>query len=62
MKHLVSYWETPQFTALEYDEQKDFAEHPEKAGHYSTLIKERTKFGKGFETKAPRKKKRKNAT
>lgn len=58
-KKLISYWDTPQFTALEYDEMRDLEKNPDKAGAYNALIKKRTEFGKDFETKAPSKKKKK---
>ena len=58
-RSLISYWETPQATALEYDEFKDWESNPEKAGYYGSLIKQRTALGKDFETKAPGKKKKK---
>lgn len=58
MKNLINYASTPQVTALEYEEQRDLAEHPEKAGHYNGLVKQRTMLGKDFVTKAPSKKKR----
>lgn len=61
-KKLVSKWQSPQVTALDYDEFDDLMEHPDKAGHYNKLIKERTEYGKGFETKAPSKKKRRKAS
>ena len=61
MRKLISYKETPQYTGLEYEEQKDLAEHPEKAGYYNSLIKTRTQLGKDFETKAPSKKKRRKS-
>ena len=61
-KHLIDYWHTPQFTALEYDEQRDLELHPEKAGQYKKLVEKRTAIGKDFETKAPSKKKRRKAS
>ena len=60
MKYLIDYSETPQATGLEYDEMRDLEKNPEKQGKYNKLIKERTKLGKDFETKAPEKKKRRS--
>ena len=56
-RSLISYWQTPQATALEYEEFRDWQKNPEKSGHYNSLIKQRTALGKDFETKAPSKKK-----
>lgn len=59
MKNLISYPDTPQVTAMEYDEMRDLAEHPDKQGKYDALVKKRTQSGRDFETKAPSKKKKK---
>ena len=56
MNKRISYSQTPQATALEYDEQRDLEAHPEKAGYYEKLIKERTMLGRDFETKGKPKK------
>ena len=34
---LIPYSETPQVTALEYDEMRDLRKHPEKNEHYDRL-------------------------
>ena len=60
-KNLIDYWHTPQVTGLEYSEMRDLEQHPEKSGYYKDLIKKRTQLGKDFETKAPKKKRRKSA-
>lgn len=57
-KHLINYWNTPQATGLEYDEMRDLEKHPEKSGQYQALVSKRTALGKDFETKAPKKKKK----
>ena len=59
VKHLIDYWHTPQVTCLEYEEMRDLELHPDKTGHYKSLIDKRTALGKDFETKAPSKKKKK---
>ncbi len=41
-RKLIPYSLTPQSCALEYEEQRDLAEHPEKAEHYIALIKARS--------------------
>lgn len=61
MKNLVDYWHTPQVTGLEYEEVRDLEQHPDKKGYYDALIKKRTKMGKDFETKSPRKKKKRRS-
>ena len=38
---LISYSETPQVTALEYDEMRDLREHPEKKEMYGRLAHQR---------------------
>lgn len=58
MNTLVRYKNTPQVIGLEYSEMRDLEKHPEKAGYYKKLVAERTKLGKDFETKAPKKKKK----
>ena len=58
---LIDYCNTPQFTGLEYDEMRDLEQHPDKIGHYKDLVKSRTALGKDFETKAPKKKRKKSA-
>ena len=61
MRNLIDYPNTPQVTGLEYDEMRDMELHPEKVGEYKDLAKNRTSFGKDFETKAPSKKKRRKS-
>lgn len=58
-RRLIAKWQTPQVTALEYDEYRDLEKHPEKGSYYKSLIDKRTAFGRDFETKAPSKKKKK---
>ena len=41
MKKLIKYSETPQVTALEYSEQRDLKEHPEKEKHYKYVLRQR---------------------
>lgn len=60
-RKLISKWQSPQVTALDYDEFRDLEEHPDKSSHYGSLVKQRTLLGKDFETKAPKKKKRGSA-
>lgn len=60
-KRLISYGSTPQATGLEYDEMRDLEKHPEKGSYYQSLIAKRTALGKDFETKAPKKKKRRKS-
>jgi len=38
---LIPYSETPQVTALEYDEMRDLREHPEKKEMYGILAHQR---------------------
>ena len=38
---LIPYSETPQVTALEYDEMRDLREHPEKKERYDRLAHQR---------------------
>lgn len=57
-KNLIAKWHTPQVTALEYAEMRDWENHPEKDGKYKALIAKRTALGKDFETKSPKKKKK----
>ena len=38
---LIPYSETPQVTALEYDEMRDLREHPEKKEMYNRLVYQR---------------------
>ena len=52
MQRLVKKAETPQITALEYAELRDWEQHPEKSDYYSNLIKKRIGHG-------PKEKKRK---
>ena len=40
---LIGYDRSPAVIALEYDEQRDLEQHPEKASHYAVLIEQRTK-------------------
>lgn len=47
---LIRYIQSPAVCGLEYDEQRDLMEHPEKASHYAKLIESR-------ETKRRKKKK-----
>ena len=61
MKSLVDYPHTPQVTGLEYDEMRDMELHPDKAGFYKDLVKERTQPGKDFETPSKKKKRRRIA-
>ena len=56
--NLIDRGSTPQVTGLEYEEMRDLKLHPEKSGQYEALVKHRTAFGRDFETKAPRKKRR----
>ena len=60
-KNLISKWQTPQVTGLEYEEMRDLERHPEKSVQYKSLADKRTSFGKDFETKSPKKKKRRMA-
>ena len=46
MKKLISYSETPQVTALEYDEMRDLKKHPEKKEYYKTIVLMRTRRDK----------------
>ena len=57
-KYLIDLWSTPQITGLEYEEVRDLEQHPDKKGYYDALIKKRTQMGSDFETKAPKKKKK----
>lgn len=43
MKKLIRYSQTPQVTALEYEELRDLEEHPEKAEKYADLVARRTR-------------------
>lgn len=60
-RNLISKSQSPQVTALEYTEMRDLELHPEKSGQYKSLADKRTSFGKDFETKSPKKKKRRMA-
>ena len=44
MKKLIKYSETPQVTALEYSEQRDFKEYPEKKKHYEDVMRQRLRM------------------
>ena len=44
MKKLIRYSETPQVTALEYSEQRDLKEHPEKKKHYEDVVRQRLRM------------------
>lgn len=54
MTKLIPYIRTPQVCALEYDEQRDLEQHPDKADFYAKLIEQRT----AWEQKQQRRKKR----
>jgi len=41
MKKLIRYSETPQVTGLEYSEQRDLKEHPEKKKYYKDVVRQR---------------------
>lgn len=60
-RNLINYRSTPQVTGLEYEEVHDLEKHPEKKGYYDALIKNRTQMGNDFETKSPRKKKKRRS-
>lgn len=57
-RNLISKSRSPQVTALEYTEMRDLELHPEKSGQYKSLVEKRTSLGRDFETKAPKKKKK----
>ena len=44
MKKLIRYSETPQVTGLEYSEQRDLKEHPEKKEFYERVINQRMRM------------------
>lgn len=60
-KYLIDLWSTPQVTGLEYEEMRDLERHPEKIGFYDALVSKRTQMGRDFETKAPKKKKKRRS-
>jgi hypothetical protein len=44
MKKLIRYSETPQVTGLEYSEQRDLKEHPEKKKNYEDVVRQRLRM------------------
>ena len=44
MKKLIKYSETPQVTALEYSEQRDLKQHPEKKSFYENVVYQRLRM------------------
>ena len=60
-KYLIDLWSTPQVTGLEYEEMRDLERDPEKRGFYDALVSKRTQMGRDFETKAPKKKKKRRS-
>lgn len=44
MEKLIKYSETPQVTALEYSEQRDLKEHPEKKDYYEDVVRQRLRM------------------
>ena len=44
MGKLIKYSETPQVTGLEYSEQRDLKEHPEKKSFYENVVYQRLRM------------------
>ena len=44
MGKLIKYSETPQVTGLEYSEQRDLKEHPEKNDYYEDVVRQRLRM------------------
>ena len=44
MKKLIKYSETPQVTALEYNELRDLKKHPEKKELYKSVVNQRIRM------------------
>ncbi len=41
---LIKYSETPQVTALEYNELRDLQENPQKKAHYENVVRNRLRL------------------